>query len=153
MKYCTRCGSEYQEGVEECADCPGNPRLVSAEEMRSRGLPLPHELDKRVFVRAGTAEDPLTVEAFVELLEDADIPVFVRAGRSGVVDKLTTGNLLPWWEILVPEEHQARAARLLEQERVREDATYDEAAQAAEEEEQENEAPAPVPAPPPPPAV
>ncbi|MCE9667925.1 DUF2007 domain-containing protein [Myxococcus stipitatus] len=153
MKYCTRCGSEYQEGVEQCADCPGNPRLVSAEQMRERGLPLPHELDKRVFVRAGTAEDPLTVEAFVELLDEAEIPVFVRAGRSGVVDKLTTGNLLPWWEILVPEEQQERATRLLEQERAREDATTDEAVQAAEDEELEGEAPSPPQALPPPPAV
>jgi hypothetical protein len=153
MKYCTRCGSEYQEGVEQCADCPGNPRLVSAEQMRERGLPLPHELDERVFVRAGTAEDPLTVEAFVELLDEAEIPVFVRAGRSGVVDKLTTGNLLPWWEILVPEEQQERATRLLEQERAREDATTDEAVQAAEDEELEGEAPSPAQALPPPPAV
>lgn len=58
MKYCARCGSEYQDSVNACADCPGNPLLVSAEEMRSRGLPLPHELDTRIFVRAGSAEDP-----------------------------------------------------------------------------------------------
>ncbi|MBZ4416680.1 DUF2007 domain-containing protein [Myxococcus sp. RHSTA-1-4] len=148
MKYCARCGSEYQDSVRECADCPGNPLLVSAEEMRARGLPLPHEMDKRVFVRAATAEDPFTAEAFVGVLQEANIPVLVRAGRSGVVDKLTTGNLLPWWEILVPEDLRARAVPLLEQERVQELATTDEAARAAEEEERETETPpSPPPAP------
>jgi hypothetical protein len=139
MKYCARCSSEYQDGIQECADCPGNPPLVTEAEMRQRGLPLPNELDKRVFVRAATAEDPFTAEAFVALLQEANIPVLVRAGRSGVVDKLTTGNLLPWWEILVPEEHHARAVPLLEQERVQELATTDEAVLAAEEEERETE--------------
>ncbi|WP_163998591.1 DUF2007 domain-containing protein [Pyxidicoccus caerfyrddinensis] len=149
MKYCARCGSEYQDSVQDCADCPGNPLLVSEAEMRARGLPLPHELDKRVFVRAATAEDPFTAEAFVELLQEANIPVLVRAGRSGVVDTLTTGNLLPWWEILVPEDAAARAIPLLEQERVQELATTDEAVQAAEEEEREGElqSSAPPPAP------
>ncbi|MCY1021260.1 putative signal transducing protein [Pyxidicoccus sp. MSG2] len=149
MKYCARCGSEYEDSVQDCADCPGNPLLVSEAEMHARGLPLPHELDKRVFVRAATAEDPFTAEAFVELLQEANIPVLVRAGRSGVVDTLTTGNLLPWWEILVPEDAAARATPLLEQERAQELATTDEAVQAAEEEEREGELapPAPPPAP------
>ncbi|QQR42567.1 DUF2007 domain-containing protein [Myxococcus xanthus] len=142
MKYCARCGSEYQDSVNACADCPGNPLLVSAEEMRSRGLPLPHELDTRIFVRAGSAEDPFTAEVYAQLLQDANIPVLVRAGRSGVVDKLTTGNVLPWWEIHVPADQQVRAATLIEQERLRELATNDEAAAAAEAEERETESPA-----------
>lgn len=147
MKYCARCGSEYRDDVEQCSDCPGNPRLVGVDEMRSRGLPLPHELDKRVFVRAGTTDNPLMAEVFAELLQEADIPVLVRAGRSGVVDKLTTGNLLPWWEILVPEEQQERAGAMIERERVQEAATTDEAVRAAEEEERETEqAPASPPA-------
>jgi len=156
MKYCARCGSEYQDSVQDCADCPGNPLLVSEAEMRARGLPLPHELlvseaempargrqphemDKRVFVRVASAEDPFTAEAFVQVLQEVNIPVLVRAGRSGVVDTLTTGNLLPWWEILVPDNLRARAAPLLEQERLQELATTDEAARAAEEEERETE--------------
>jgi len=139
MRYCARCGSEYQDSVQDCADCPGNPLLVSEQEMRTRGLPLPHEMDRRIFVRAATAEDPFTAEAFVELLQEANIPVLVRAGRSGVVDTLTTGNLLPWWEILVPEDAAARAIPLLEQERVQELATTDEAIRAAEDEEREGE--------------
>lgn|GEM_PF-873186 len=145
MKYCARCGSEYRDDVEQCSDCPGNPRLVDVGEMRSRGLPLPHELDKRVFVRAGTTDNPLMAEVFAELLQEADIPVLVRAGRSGVVDKLTTGNLLPWWEILVPEEQQERAAAMIERERVQEAATTDEAVQAAEDEERETEQAASLP--------
>ncbi|WP_342375137.1 DUF2007 domain-containing protein [Myxococcus stipitatus] len=139
MKYCARCGSEYRDDIERCEDCPSHPPLVSAEEMHSRGLPLPHELDRRVFVRAATTDNPLMVEVFAELLEERDIPVFIRAGRSGVVDKLTTGNLLPWWEILVPEGEQERAALLVERERAQEAATNDEAVRAAEEEERETE--------------
>jgi hypothetical protein len=139
MKYCAECGSEYQDHVTECADCPGS-QLVDAETMRQRGLPLPHERDTREFIRVGTAEDPLTAEDFVRMLEAEHIPVFSRPRRAGTVDMLTTGNPLPWWEILVPEEHVARATELLAREKAQLDATADEAAQAAEEEELEGEA-------------
>ncbi|MBJ6761867.1 hypothetical protein JGU66_13925 [Myxococcaceae bacterium JPH2] len=148
MKYCARCGSEYQDSVGHCTDCPNHPALVSAEEMERRGLPLPHDLDQRRFVRAAIAENPLTAEAFVEMMHERNIPVLVRPGRSGVVDELTTGALLPWWEIRVPAEEQARAATLMEQERRLELASQDEAAAAAEAEERESEEP-----PPPPPAL
>ena len=30
-----------------------------------------------------------------------------RPGRAGTVDSLTTGVVLPWWDILVAEEHGA----------------------------------------------
>jgi hypothetical protein len=139
MKYCVECGSEYQDHVKECADCPGS-QLVDAAVMRERGLPLPHERDTREFIRVGTAEDPLTAEEFVRMLEAEKIPVFSRPRRAGTVDVLTTGNPQPWWEILVPEEHVARATELLAQEKARLDATSDEAAQAAEDEERETEA-------------
>jgi hypothetical protein len=138
MKYCVNCGSEYQEHVKECADCPGS-MLVDAQTMRDRGLPLPHERDTREFIRVGSAEDPLTAEDFVRLLESEQIPVFSRPRRAGTVDVLTTGNPHPWWEILVPEEHAQRATTLLEQEKARLEATADEASQAAEEEELESE--------------
>lgn len=138
MKYCVECGSEYQEHVTECADCSGS-QLVDAAEMRRRGLPLPHERDTREFIRVGTAEDPLTAEDFVRMLEAAQIPVFSRARRAGTVDMLTTGNPQPWWEILVPEEHAARATELLAREKATLDATSDEAAQAAVDEELESE--------------
>jgi hypothetical protein len=140
MKYCVECGSEYQDHVTECADCPGS-QLVDAAEMRRRGLPLPHERDTREFVRVGTAEDPLTSEAFVRVLEAEHIPVFSRPRRGGTVDVLTTGVQHPWWEILVPDEHAARATELLAQEKAKFDATADEAAQAAEDEERETEQP------------
>jgi hypothetical protein len=138
MKYCVECGSEYQDHVTECADCPGS-QLVDAAEMRRRGLPLPHERDTREFIRVGTAEDPLTSEEFVRVLEAEHIPVFSRPRRGGTVDMLTTGNPLPWWEILVPEEHAARATEILAQEKEKLDATADEAVQAAEDEELEGE--------------
>ncbi|RKH51259.1 hypothetical protein [Corallococcus aberystwythensis] len=139
MRYCARCGSEYQDSVVDCTDCPNHPPLVSAEEMRERGLPLPHELDQRRFVRAGIADDPVTAQVFVDVLEENRIPLIVRPGRSGVVDELTTGNLLPWWEMLVPDTEQARAAALLEDVKVQALASADEASRAAEEEELEDE--------------
>ncbi|NOK11739.1 hypothetical protein [Corallococcus exercitus] len=139
MRYCARCGSEYQDSVVDCTDCPNHPPLVSAEEMRERGLPLPHELDQRRFVRAGIADDPVTAQVFVDVLEEHRIPLIVRPGRSGVVDELTTGNLLPWWELLVPDTAQARAAALLEEAKVQSLASADEAGRAAEEEELEDE--------------
>lgn len=138
MKYCVECGSEYQDHVTECADCPGS-QLVDAAEMRRRGLPLPHERDTREFVRVGTAEDPLTSEEFVRVLEAEQIPVFSRPRRGGTVDVLTTGVSHPWWEILVPDEHAARATELLAEAKVKLDSTSAEAAQAAEDEERETE--------------
>jgi hypothetical protein len=139
MKYCVECGSEYQDHVTECADCPGS-QLVDAAQMRQRGLPLPQERDTREFLRVATAEDPLTAEDYVRTLEAGNIPVFSRPRRAGTVDVLTTGNPHPWWEILVPEEHVARATELVAQEQARLEATSSEAEKAAEEEELEMEA-------------
>jgi hypothetical protein len=119
MRYCARCGSE--------------------DQMHERGLPLPHEWDERRFVRAGIADDPVTAQVFADVLDEQRIPLIVRPGRSGVVDELTTGNLLPWWELLVPDTQQARAAALLEEVKVQGLANADEAALAAEEEEREEE--------------
>lgn len=144
MKYCIECGSEYQDNATECSDCPGS-QLVDAEGMRQRGLPLPHERDTREFIRVGTAEDPLTAEDYVRMLESERIPVFSRPRRAGTVDALTTGNVLPWWEILVPEEHAARATELIGREKANLQATEEEAARAAEEEELETEGTSPPP--------
>ena len=145
MKYCINCGSEYQDGVTECADCPGSA-LVDAAEMRQRGLPLPGERDRRQFVRVGTAEDPLSAEDYVQLLEEARIPVISHAHRGGTVDSLTTGLTKDWWEILVPQEHAQQAMALLERERATLAASEEEAVLAAEEEERATEAQAPPPA-------
>jgi hypothetical protein len=144
MKYCMQCGSEYQDGVKECADCPGST-LVDAEAMRQRHIPLPGEGDTRKFVRAATAEDPLTADDYVHLLETEQIPVFARPRRTGTVDVLTTGVLEPWWEIMVGEEYLERATQLLLREKAELDATADEAARAAEEEELATEATSPPP--------
>lgn len=144
MKYCIHCGSEYEDSVTECKDCPGSA-LVDAETMRQQGRPLPGERDQRKFVRVGTAEDPLTAENYVQLLEDARIPTISHAHRGGTVDGLTTGLVQDWWEILVLEQHAARAAKLLAEERAALEATTDEAARAAEEEERETESEAPPP--------
>jgi hypothetical protein len=134
MKYCGDCGAEYVDTTTECSDC-GGKELVSAEELKSRGVPSPNERDTRKFVRAGTAEDPLSSEQFVTVLEEEKIPVFARPRRAGSVDAITTPSM-PWWEILVPEEFAARAEQLIVQEKARIEATADEASQAAEEESQ-----------------
>jgi hypothetical protein len=118
-----------------CADCP-DTTLVTAEEMRRRGLPLPDEMDTRRFVRAGTAEDPLTAEALGAALEAEQVPVFVRPRRAGSVDMLTSGSPTPWWEILVPEEHLATATELVAREKARIEAAAPEAERAADEESQ-----------------
>jgi len=138
MKYCVECGSEYQDGATECADCRG-AKLVDAQTMRATGRATPGERDTRTFVRAGTAEDPLTAERYVEVLEAAGLTPFARARRAGSVDSLTTGVVLPWWELLVPEAQLARAVDLLREERVRSESMADEASRAAEEEEREGE--------------
>ena len=138
MKYCMQCGSEYQDGVKECADCPGNA-LVDAETMRQHHVALTREQDTQKFVRAATAEDPLTADDFVALLEKERIPVFSRPRRTGTVDVLTTGALEPWWEIMVGEEFLERAVQLIAQEKRQLEETSAEAALAAEEEELETE--------------
>ncbi len=144
MKYCTQCGSEYQDGVTQCADCPEGA-LVDAQSLQERHIALPGEGDTRKFVRAITAEDPFTAEDYARLLQEQHIPVFVRPRRAGSVDMLTTGSLEPWWEIMVGEEFLERAVELLAREKATLDATSDEAARAAEEEERETEALSPAP--------
>lgn len=132
MKYCGECGAEYLDTVTECADC-GAKEMVTAAELKARGIPNPSERDTRKFVRAGNAEDPLSSEQFVRVLEAENIPVFARPRRGGSVDALTT-PVLPWWEILVPEEFVGRAAELITQEKARIEAGASEAGRAAEEE-------------------
>jgi len=134
MKYCGECGAEYKDTVTECADC-GGKEMVTAAELKTRGIPNPSERDTRKFVRAGNAEDPLSSEQFVRVLEAENIPVFARPRRGGSVDALSTAAL-PWWEILVPEEFAARAGDLITQEKARIEASAEEAGRAAEEESQ-----------------
>ncbi|HYV44400.1 MAG TPA: hypothetical protein VFA20_06035 [Myxococcaceae bacterium] len=132
MKYCTECGAEYLDSAEKCSDCEVS-ELVSREEMRRRGIPLATDRDTRRFVPAGTAEDPLTQEALVKVLEAEKIPVYPRARAGGSVDMITTPSG-SWWELLVPEDMVDRARLILEAEREKLKSTQAEAEQAAEEE-------------------
>jgi hypothetical protein len=132
MKYCTECGAEYQDSAERCSDCEVS-ELVSRDEMRRRDIPLATDRDTRRFVAAGTAEDPLTQQALVKVLEGEKIPVYPRARASGSVDMIT-GPSGTWWELLVPEEMVDRARLILEAEREKLKSTEAEAVQAAEEE-------------------
>jgi hypothetical protein len=134
MKYCTRCGAEYEDAVTVCAD-DQNAELISAEQMRQRGLPLQEERDTRKFVPAGSVEDPLSAERITAVLTEQRIPVFARARRSGTVDLITGAMISPWWEILVPEEFSERAAALIVEVRKEVEAGAEDAARAAEEEE------------------
>jgi len=137
MRYCLQCGSEYRDEIKQCADC-GSTQLVRAEEIQRRGQRLPHHVDMRQFVVAGTAEDPLSAEREVQLLRAADIPAILRARGGGTIDNLTT-PAAPWWEILAPQESVARAAELIREDRAQLEADADEATRAAEEEEAEQE--------------
>lgn len=136
MKVCAQCGSEYEDAVAECSDCGGQAFVPPAAKEASASL---HQRDTRRFLPAGTAEDPLTSERFTAVLTAQNIPVFARARRGGTVDLITSAASQPWWEILVPEEHVARATQLLEEERARIEASAEEAARAAEDEELETE--------------
>ena len=132
MKYCTECGSEYQDAAAKCSDCEAS-ELVSEAEMRRRGLPLATDRDVRRFVLAGTTEDPLTQETMVKVLESEQIPVYSRARAGGSVDMITGPNA-GWWELLVPEEHVERARQLIDSEKEKMKADEVDAARAAEEE-------------------
>ena len=133
MKYCTECGSEYEDGVTACAD-DGNTEFASAEEMRRRGRPIIEGRDTRHFVVADTAEDPLTSERFTAILEAEGVPVIARARHTGTVDTITGGSISPWWEFLVPEDQLERARRILAEAKRELEADAEEAGRAAEEE-------------------
>lgn len=136
MRYCPQCSSEYRDDVRECADCRGT-QLLTPEQMHRRGKLLPGEEDRRTFVRADTADNPLTAEHLIAVLEQAQIPVLSQPHR-GAMDTITSPTG-PWWEILVPEECLETAEALLHEERERMAASAEEAARAAEEEEAEME--------------
>jgi hypothetical protein len=138
MKYCSECSAENAQDAAVCVLC-GSDELLTSEEMKSKGAPLPHDLDTRKFARAATAEDPLSSDRYVAVLAAAKIPSFARPRRAGAVDPLTSAAA-PWWEILVPEENLEVATRLLNEEREKIEAEGEENARAAEQEEAETEA-------------
>jgi DNA-directed RNA polymerase subunit RPC12/RpoP len=137
MRYCLQCGSEYRDEIKQCTDC-GSKELVQTEQIQGRSQSLPHRVDQRQFVVAGTAEDPLSAEREVQLLQAAGIPAILRPRGGGAIDNLTT-PAAPWWEILAPQELVARATELIRQDRAQLEANAEEATQAAEEEEAEQE--------------
>lgn len=140
MRYCAKCGSEYQDGVKECSDCGPGTEMLTAAEMKSRGKLLPGEVDTRRFARAGTVDDPMSADQVSRALDEAGIPVFARARRASSVDTLTSGSTLPWWEILVPEEMVARAEVLISEQLASIEHNAPEAKRQAELEELEGEA-------------
>jgi hypothetical protein len=134
MRYCTECNEEYRDEVSACSDCQGS-ELLTLGEFQARGLRLPHELDGRQFSRAATAEDPLTSQRYVKLLEDAGIPAFARDQRGGPLEAATSAAA--YWEIYVPDDLLSRAAPLLDADRVAMAAEGEANARAAEEEAME----------------
>jgi hypothetical protein len=134
MKYCARCGAEYIDSVNECADCPGVSQFLTAEQMRDEGREVKTVgEDPRRFLLVTTVEDPLTAEQYAAVLGEAKIPVDVRAQQAGTVDIITDG-VLPFWEIYVPEHALTKATRLIAEAHETIEASADEAAKAAEEE-------------------
>ncbi len=135
MKYCSDCGSEFQDTAVACSDCQGS-QLLSLEAARAQGVVLDNDTDTRKFVRADTAEDPLTAEQLTYALKSAGIQVFARPRRGSSMDLLSTGISHPWWELLVPEGNLEAAVALLRDERARLAASADDNSRAAEEESQ-----------------
>ena len=135
MRYCSRCGAECGDAT-SCPRC-GGTHLVRPEEQGRLTKSPSAEQDQEKFVRVGTAEDPLTSEHLIKVIQAAHIPVLSRSHES-VMDPITSPGG-PWWEIMVPEELAGKASDLVERERSRMAAAAEDAERAAEEEEAESE--------------
>ena len=135
MRYCSRCGVECGDAT-SCPRC-GGTHLVRPEELARDKESPSAEQDQEKFVRVGTAEDPLTSEHLIKVIQAAHIPVLSRSHES-VMDPITSPGG-PWWEIMVPEELAGKASELVERERSRMAAAVEDAERAAEEEEAESE--------------
>jgi len=94
--------------------------------------------DKRRFTRIAQVEDPLTLDAYRQVLEEAGIPV-LSLDDEGMVGGLTDGFGGRLFEVQVPEELAAKASKLLAEEQARLDAGAEDAGEAAEREEAETE--------------
>jgi hypothetical protein len=90
-------------------------------------------LDSERFVTAGTAEDPLTAEAYTDALKAEGIAVLLDEARAGSVEALTIPTS-DWWEVKVPEHQLERARAILAAETERLQKSQEEASKAAEEE-------------------
>lgn len=86
------------------------------------------------FVKVGVADDPFEADLLTDALDEVGIPVAARSTRDMVMDTLVNPAAIAW-DILVPEEFEARARAIIEaKSKEIEDAAAD-AARAAEEEE------------------
>jgi len=94
--------------------------------------------DKRRFTRIAQVDDPLTLDAYRRVLQEASIPV-LSLDDEGMVGGLTDGFGGRLYEVQVPEELAAKATQLLKDEQARLEAGAEEAGKAAEREEAEGE--------------
>jgi hypothetical protein len=94
--------------------------------------------DNRRFVRIAQVDDPLTLDAYLHVLETAHIPV-LSLDDEGMVGGITDGFGGRLYEVQVPEELAAKASKLLAEEQARLEAGAEEAGKAAEREEAETE--------------
>lgn len=95
--------------------------------------------DNRRFVCVAQVDDPLTLDAYLRVLEAAGIPV-LSLDDEGMVGGITDGFSGKLYEVRVPEESLARATQLISEEQSRLEADADEAEEAAVEEEAAGEA-------------
>jgi hypothetical protein len=138
MKYCPKCFGEFRDDVARCSEC--DAPLITREELeklpefrRTQGVQLGR------FVKVTTAEDPFDMEAFCQALESEGIPVMARPQVTSSVDRLTSGSIHGWWEILVPQDSVDKATPILEKRRADLRSNEKEAGDAAEAEELEQE--------------
>jgi len=94
--------------------------------------------DRRRFVLVTQVDDPLTLDAYLRVLEVAGIPT-LSLDDEGMVGSITDGFAGKLYDIRVPEESLERATQLLTEEKARLEADAEEASEAAEEEEAETE--------------
>ncbi len=94
--------------------------------------------DTRRFTRIAQVDDPMTLDAYLQVLEAAGIPV-LSLDDEGMVGGITDGFGGRLYEVQVPEELAAKASKLLSEEQARLEAGAEEAGKAAEREEAETE--------------
>jgi hypothetical protein len=94
--------------------------------------------DNRRFIRIAQVDDPMTLDAYLHVLEEAGIPV-LSLDDEGMVGGLTDGFGGRLFEVQVPEELATKATKLLTEEQARLDAGAEDAGKAAEREEAETE--------------
>src|SRR5947209_6526364 len=95
MAECPACGVVLRDAARICGAC-------GAVVGSNVGATLKDDADTRKFVRAGEADDPLTADELVEIIEQAGIPVMARARRGGVVEPISSPSLHGWFDLLVP---------------------------------------------------